>query len=291
MTVIIPTVALAERSDHLHRAIDSVLHQEDVDALPLVVVNGPEADRELVDELVHRTDIEFASLATANLPAALRAGRALVRAPCFAELDDDDVLLPNALATRMRVLASDPTIGVVVSNGIIRGGVEGDLPAIADTARTSADPLSALDAATWLSPGGALFRTSAVPPELFDGVPQYLEWTYLAVRLAQSCKLAFIPEPTFVRHINSPSSVWASDGCRLGLPAAIETVLTLDLPPSLRRVFETRWTAACHEAAVSHLRHGRVGPALAWHLRSLNTVRGWRYLPFTRKLLLGLVRA
>ena len=289
--MIIPTVALAERSDHLRRAIDSVLEQQDVDALPLVVVNGTKADRELVGELGRRDDIHLVSLATANLPAALRTGRALVRSPWFAELDDDDVLLPNALATRMRVLAGNPALGVVVSNGIIRGGAEGDLPAILDTTLTAADPLSALDAATWLSPGGALFRTSAVATELFDGVPQYLEWTYLAVRLAQSCNLAFIPEPTFVRHIDSPFSVWASDSCRLGLPAAIERVLTLDLPPRLRHVFETRLTAACHEAAVLHLRHGRVGSAITWHLRSLNTVRGWRYLPFTRKLLLGLVRA
>ncbi len=289
ITVIIPTVALVERTDHLHRAIDSVLQQEDVNALPLVVVNGTAADRELVHELSRRTDIEFASLATANLPAALRAGRALVRSPWFAELDDDDVLLPNALATRIRVLASDPTISAVVSNGIIRGGPEGDLPAITDTARTAAYSLSALDAATWCTP--RVEHCSARRPchgscsTACRNISNGPISRYASRNLASSPSFS---EPTFVRHTDSPFSVWASDGCRLGLPAAIEKVLTLDLPPSLRRVFETRLTAACHEAAVLHLRHGRVGSAITWHLRSLNTVRGWRYLPFTRKLLLGL---
>src|SRR5581483_7227130 len=48
---------------------------------------------------------------------ALRVARGLVAAPCYAFLDDDDELLPDALATRLRALREHPPAHVVVTTG------------------------------------------------------------------------------------------------------------------------------------------------------------------------------
>jgi hypothetical protein len=290
VTVIIPTLALAERAEHIRRAIDSVLRQKDVHAIPLVVVNGPWTDQSVVRGLRLRSDIRLTELPDASLPAALAAGRRLVATRWFAELDDDDLLLPEALTSRLRLLECDRALDAVVSNGIVRG-TNGDEPAIGDVERVASDPLAALGEATWLSPGSALFRTASVPAEFFDAVPQYLEWTYLAVRLAQSYQLAFLPEATFVHHLGTPHGIWGSTACTLGIPPALQRVLGLDLPSALRSTFAERLGEAWHQAAATHLRDGRVRAALDSHWRCLNSARGWRYLPFTGKLLVGLVTA
>ena len=290
VTVIIPTLALAERAEHIRRAIDSVLQQQDVHATPLVVVNGRWTDESVVRGLRSRTDIRLTELPDANLPAALAAGRRLVATRWFAELDDDDLLLPEALASRLRLLERDRALDAVVSNGIVRG-TTGDVPAIEDVEHVAGDPLAALGKATWLSPGSALFRTASVPPEFFDAVPQYLEWTYLAVRLAQSYKLGFLPEATFVHHLGTPHGIWGSAACTLGIPPALQRVLGLDLPSALRSTFAKRLGDAWHHAAAIHLHDGRLRAAMGSHWRCLISARGWRYLPFTGKLLIGLVTA
>ena len=69
VSVIVPTVA--SRAACVGRALDSVLAQKDVRVDPIVVANGPDCDPDLVDS------------------------------PYFAELGDDDLLLPGALAARM----------------------------------------------------------------------------------------------------------------------------------------------------------------------------------------------
>jgi glycosyltransferase involved in cell wall biosynthesis len=285
-----PTRALNERAEYIRRALDSVRRQRGVRAVPLVVVNGGRADPAVLHAL--RTDraIRLLELTVASLPRALAAGRRAVDTATFAELDDDDVLLPEALGARLHVLEKDADVDAVVANGFIRAGGS-EQRAIDGTAAVAADPLGALRIGNWLSPGAALFRTASIPPELFDALPQYLEWTYLATRLAQTYNLHFLDEPSFVHYVDTPLGVWNSADCTLGLPAAIQTLLMLELPTDLRRVFSRRHTDACHRAAAAQFRDGRVGAALRWHWRCINSESGWRYIPFTRKLLTGFVKA
>jgi hypothetical protein len=289
ITVIMPTLARAERAALLIRAIDSVLGQHGVRAVPLVVINGPEADAALVDALAERANVRTIRLPEADLPAALIVGRAAVDSAFFAELDDDDLLLPDALKLRLARLSADAEVGAVVSNGIGRAGGK-DALLLEDVAAVAADPLRALEARNWLCPGSVLVRTASVPPELFAGMPAYLEWTYLAIRLAQHCRLAFVEEPTFIHHTDTPHGTWASDACKLGLPAAFDRLLEIDLPPALRARLEQKRTSAVNAAARADLRAGRVWRAWAWHLRCLLCTDGWRYLPFTRRLIQGLFK-
>ncbi|HEU4616770.1 MAG TPA: hypothetical protein VFV10_01960 [Gammaproteobacteria bacterium] len=285
-----PTLARAERAPLLIRAIDSVLTQRGVRAIPLVVINGPGADADLVSSVVARRDIRTIRLHEASLPAAIIAGRAAVDSPFFSELDDDDLLLPDAFRLRLVPFSADADLDGVISNGIDRGRGR-DSPLFEDARALAADPLRALELRNWLCPGSMLLRSASVTAEIFGGMPAYLEWTYLAIRLAQHHRLAFIEQETFVHHTDTPQGTWTSEACKLGLPAAFDRTLELDLPRELRTRLEQKRTSAVNGAACADLRAGRVWRAWVWHLRCLLGNDGWRYLPFTRKLIQGLFKA
>jgi len=285
VSVIMPTLARAARGTLLRRALESVLAQAGVRAVPIVVLNGTERDPALAAELAARREVRLLDLAEADLPAALRAGRRAVDTAWFSELDDDDLLLPGALARRLACAASHPGCDAVVSNGLARDG-RGDRPLLHDVETIARDPLAALGERTWLSPGGALFRTEAVEPALFDGMPRFLEWTWLALRIAARRRpLAFLDEPTFVYHPGRPDSLWASDACTRELPAALDRLLGLELPGPLRRRLAERRAQALHAAAREALRRGALPAAWRCHVRSLRGPRGWRFLAFTARLL------
>jgi glycosyltransferase involved in cell wall biosynthesis len=288
ISVIVPTQARAERASQLLRALDSIVSQAGTVAVPIVIINGAERDPALVAALGRRTDLRLATLDTADLPAALRVGRSLVDTPYFAELGDDDVLLPNAFVRQLEAARAEPRADVIVANGIVRDPNERLV--IQDLAAVSADPLRALVAGNWLVPGAALFRTDRVPARLFDGMPHHLEWTYLAVRLTAHCRLHFINRATYVHSAGTPYSPRVSREFALGLPGALTRILELDLPADIRTIFERKLAAACHHAADSELRAGYLGSALHWHLRSLLKHRDWRRLPFGRKFLTAMWR-
>jgi hypothetical protein len=98
ITVFIPTLATAERARHLRKALDSVRAQRQAEARIVVIVNGDAFDPDLLHELERNTEVGVLRRPVADFPASLRAGRAVVESPFFAELDDDDELLPDALA-------------------------------------------------------------------------------------------------------------------------------------------------------------------------------------------------
>src|SRR5262245_51696166 len=121
VSVIIPTLARPERVPGLMRAIDNVTSQAGGLGLPIVVVNGPFAAPALRESLARRQDLRLITLAEPGLPRALRAGRAAVETAYFCVLDDDDELLPEALAIRLGAFEADPRADVVVTNGYLDG--------------------------------------------------------------------------------------------------------------------------------------------------------------------------
>jgi glycosyltransferase involved in cell wall biosynthesis len=284
ISVIMPTLASRERATMLVRAIDSVLAQDGVRGVPLVVVNGGVADPQLLAELRHRRDITLVELAEANLPAALRAGRCRVQTDYFSVLDDDDVLLPGALATRRACLQAVPEAGVVVTNGYLAGAGSRRLN-IEDFGPIEADPLHGLLDRHWLPPCAGFFRTSAVTADFFDGIPRYREWTYLALRLALALPIVFVPRPTFVYTTDTPDSLSKSPAYSLAGPPAIARMLQLPLPADVRARLRVRMAGDMHSASSHELEHGHYRAAWAWHWRSLTQPSGWRYLPFARHLL------
>lgn len=285
VSIIMPTMARRERAASLARAIHTVVSQEGAHGIPLVVVNG-DAAPEVLEPLRRRADIRLVVRDEANLPQALRAGRALVDTPYFAVLDDDDELLPGALRTRLDALAQAPGADVVVTNGFLAGAGRRVLN-VDDFQRICADPLRMLLERHWLPPCAGLFRTRAVTLDFFEEIPRYREWTYLALRLALALRICFAEQPTFVYRTDTPDSLSKSRAYCLAGPAAIRRMLELQLPDDVRATLRVRLAGDLHSASTRELDDGNFRAAWRWHLKSLAEPSGWRYLPYARNLLLG----
>ena len=283
VSVILPTVAVASRAACLDRALESVLTQTGIRVDPIVIVNGTDCDRDLVDALLRRRDIRVLRRPEAGLGNAIAAGREIVDAPYFAELDDDDLLLPGALATRVDRMEADPTIDVTVTSGYLRSA-RGDVLNVANISRCAQDPLRAIIDRMWLTPGAGLFRSATIPATYFSGMPPHLEWTYLAVRLALERRIAFLDSPTFVYSVDTPNSLSKSREHVLRQPGALQAVLRMALPRDVRQALRRKYVAALHGASVKDLERGRRAGAWKWHLRTLLHPYGWRYLTYTRHL-------
>jgi hypothetical protein len=289
VAVIIPTLALRERAGLLTRAIDSVIGQQGVASVPVVVVNGDRFDADLVGALVATPGLTLIKVEPADLPGALRIGRSAIRTPWFATLDDDDVLLPHALAVRREALLNEPAADVVVSNGYRSDG-SGTVLFQPDMAAVGHDPIGCLAHGNWLLPGSWLARTERVGPDLFDGMPRYLECTFLAIQFALRYRTIFLQEPTVHWDAATPGGEHLTDAAVLAQPAALQQLLSLDIPSQLRSTLRRNLAAAYHAAANHYLEHGDVRAAWRQHVRTLRLPHGRRHWPLSLKILLRAAR-
>ena len=283
ISVIMPTLARAQRAAGLYRAIDSVLTQEGVRALPIVVVNGDQFDPALLNRLRADSRIRLVERRDAGIPGAMRAGREAVTTPWFGALDDDDFLLPAALAPRIQVLLEHPEATAVVTNGY-RRTAEGDELHVTTPELVRRDPFGQLLERNWLLPGSWLCRSAAIGTEVFDEMPQFLECTYMAVRFAMSGRMLFLSEPTVVWHVGTADSASASRPHRLGSANALQQLLRLSLPAAFRAGVRRKFAEECHTISDIFRLEGNRREAWRWHLRSLRAPSGLRYLGFTRHL-------
>jgi glycosyltransferase involved in cell wall biosynthesis len=286
VTIVMPTLATAARGPYLRKAIDSVLSQAHVRAVPLVVANGDDCDPGMLRWLESNPDIRYLRIAPASMPDALYAGWQAVDTRYCGELDDDDELLPRALELRMRAFAETPDADAVVTDGIVRGAA-GDTGGFDDFDCIVADPLRSLVAAAWLLPGAALLRHDRIDASVFADIPPYLEWTYISLRLSLEYQVKFLPDKTVLHHVDLPFSIDRSSAATLARAGSMRRLLALALPPDVRRALQAKQTQAIHNAAVDCLARGQGADAWRWHLRSLTGRGGWRYLSYTRKLLFG----
>ena len=289
VTVIFPTLARQDRAPFLQRAIASVLAQEGVRAVPLVVINGDERDPGLVRQLTADPRLRITSVPERGIPEALQAGRDLVDTPWFSRLDDDDVMLPGALALRVATLEAQPGLDAVVTNGYRRDSA-GDTLHVIDATAVQRDPLGALLTSNWLLPGSWLCRTASIGSDVFRDAPHSLECTYLAVRLASRGRMVFLEQPTVVWHTDIPASESKSREWHLGEADALTRILELELPEDFRKGIRGKIAPACHSAASRFIAEGSPSEAWRWHIRSLKEPGGWRYLLYTRYVLTALAR-
>lgn len=284
-SVIIPT--LADRPEALHRAIASVVDQRAHRAVPIVVVNGPRADPDLLDALRRRTDIRLTMSERLGVSAARLHGRRLVDTPYFALLDDDDEFLPHALETRRQGFHDGP-VDVVVTNGYRQRPDPGNV-IIEKLSEAAIDPSMSMLERNWLASAGALFATDTVGEDMLDGLPDYLELTVLGYRLALQRRLRFLDVPTFIIH--EDAEVRATQGRRYGLeaPAALQLMESFTSRPDLRRRLRDKRCRALHRCAELHLEAGAIAAAWQSHLDSLK-LGGARYIPYTSAFAAALVR-
>jgi glycosyltransferase involved in cell wall biosynthesis len=288
ISVLIPSLADTARAALLDRAIASVLKQEGVDATPTVVVNGARRDPNVIAWLKRQSAVGLVELPfNCGLPEARLAGRDAVDAPFFATLDDDDVFLPHALATRLQPMLADDGVDVVITNGYrdTAGVQELTDPHIE---RFQSDPLEGLMESNWLNGDGGLFRTSSIGREFFVDLP-VIEWTHVAFKLAQSRKIRFINTPTFINY-RQPNSSSQSKRYSLERPHALREMLRWRMPPSIRRQLRQKYVMALHDTSADMLERQDFVAAWGYHLESIAQPGGVRYLGYTRHIILRHLR-
>lgn len=283
VTVIVPTLAEAQRAVGLRRAIATALASTGVSVSVIVVVNGSRFSGELLEELRGRADISVIQIPEASLAAACREGRKVVQTPLFAFLDDDDELIQDGLRVRRDTLLENPQCVASVCAGYREVGGE-LLPCVENLVDAARDPFGSLATGNWLASCGGLYRTASVPPEVFDGVPRYYEWTFVAYRILCIGRLSFVFAPAYVIH-DTPGSESKSREYFRSQRGALLRILELNLPPRAKRGVLQRLGRAEHDLADAALQSGRWLEAIRFHLRSLTRPAGLRYLTATRHFL------
>jgi len=289
VTIIIPTRGLRERAVSLAAAIESALCQCDVRPVVIVVLNGPRRDPTVERSLRADPRIRLVVRERASLPAALATGRAMVETPWFTALDDDDLLVPNAVSLRLHALDQRPECAAVVTNGWRRNGT-GDTLQVSPHHDVTADPVRAMLAHNWLLPGSWLCRSDRVGADVFEAMPDFLECTYLGLRLASEHQIVWLDTPSVIYTVGSPSAESSSRAYVLGQVTALRRIIALPLPNDVRRTLRSRIAGAYHAAADHELQVGALGAAWQWHVRSLLQPSGWRYAPFLRHLVRATIR-
>ena len=283
ISVIIPTLAEAKRHASLLRAIDSILSQEGVHAIPIVVVNGNRFDPSLVEQLEKLEGIKLHMEATSGLVNAHVVGRSLVETPYFSFLDDDDEYLSHALRIRLDVMRLSDQVDLVVSNGYRFDGEMRSISAhkLEDAKR---DPFLALLDNNWLTSCGGLYRAKKIDVHFFEDAPEYAEWTYLAFKIAISHEVAFVDNPSYVIN-DTDGSVSKSTNYNSALADVMARILALPLPSHIRPKVRRKYGSALHDLSSNCLQTSERKKALKCHLKSLCQPGGLRFFLYTRKFL------
>jgi glycosyltransferase involved in cell wall biosynthesis len=287
ISIVIPTIAVTERRDGLYRAIGSIVEQQGVDALPVVVVNGSRFDPALVAELAADPRIHLLQIAEGNVSRARHAGLLASTRPFFGFLDDDDELLPGGLAARHARFADD--VDVVVSNGyfLTRQDEQTEIVPRDIMARIEADPLGAFMDCNWFSAASGLFRAASIPASLFDFDLRFYECTFIALRLMdQRARIRFCETFGFRMHQSTPDSATKTKAYVRAQPDFVRRMRTF-------RRFGTAYDRHCVRKLANSLNlvsrlereWGHYHRAWFAHLQCLAS-GGLRFLPYTRHLLM-----
>jgi hypothetical protein len=284
-TIIIPTLALAERTDSLNRAIESIKRGNKCAPKVLVVVNGTRFDATLVTKLQARADIELIQIPTPSSPEAILAGRQAISTAYFGFLDDDDEYLPGAVDVRLQLLATHPQASVVVTNGYRHRNGE-DFISMEQLAGISDDPFAALFRENWLASCGGLFRTDYLPADLFKDSPRHIHWTWLAFRMMEAGKQVIVLDIPTYRINETSGSASKSETYLLCHIELYRRMLASVSRSDIAEILKVRLPNAYHQISEYYLTRGSLRSAWAAHLSSLRFRSGWKFFPYTRKLFL-----
>jgi glycosyltransferase involved in cell wall biosynthesis len=287
LTIIIPTTAELRRAETLTRAIKSCFLQAELQVKVIVVVNGDQAEKVIIDTLSNNKDISVLQLEEGNAPKARLAGLKKVETDYFGFLDDDDEFFKDALAGPLKLLVNQVKADAVIMPGL-KKLIESEVkkPILNFFPECNEDPYVALLKGNWLASCGGIYRKSSVEPRVFENLPLYFEWTYTALRLSESYSLYFYQIPTFVIH-QTTGSLSATTGYELfEVDFLLDVTKNYQIPNSLKNHFKKKLASKYNTLANFSLKRGERKRAAIYHLKCLSSSRfGLQYLAWTRHLL------
>lgn len=282
VTVIIPTTCDVRREASIFRALNSVQMQVGPTIDLVIVVNGANVDEGLYLRLC-KTGARILRLAEGNVSKARFAGVQSINGEFFSFLDDDDEFLDDAMAYRLSLFSEG--IDCVVTNGWEHDAQDQRLvrPEVARLANR--DPAHAFLVQNWFASPGSMFRRATVQASVFDISHRFFEWTWLFFSLVAAGKtFKYDDAVTYRVWKDTPMSASRTMEYREASVGFLADLLKLPLEASVLSELRRKYQTALNSCSLMRLeerdRHG------AWiaHVNCLKA-GGWRYLPFTRKLL------
>jgi len=291
VSVIIPTICSKTRAVSLTRAIDSVFLSVNLDIQVIVVVNGEKYDLEAIKALEGDSRLTVIMLTEGNVSLARYEGLIKSTGEFFCFLDDDDELLPNGLTLRANFLKNNNAVDVVVTNGFVSNAGE-DIPLVlSDKAeQINANKERAFLEQNWFASCAPLFRASSINPEIFKIDLKYFEWTYIFFLLiSHNINIYYISALGYKKYEDNQGSVSKSSEYFLAYPDFLLKLYDLDLSLNVKKNVRKKYLTALNALANHELSFGLLRRAWGTHFECI-THGGWRFLPFTRHLVVALVR-
>ncbi len=284
ITVIIPSLGLAERGSAIKRAVDSILIQSNVNARVIIVINGNRFSPDMLAQFNDMERVKVTYIKDANISSARLEGRDLVTTPYFCFLDDDDVILPNGLRTRVKAFEDDPTLDVVATKGYM--DIAGKLnPVYTDYLRHDDDCLKALTEINWLTSCGGLYRSETVTRDIFTDLPPSMEITMIAFKVAERYRVKRLNDITFIVYTSAGERLSQTDHYLDNIAKVLELMKTGTNRADIRYAFARRLGDHAHYLADRALKQGSMHTAWGYHFESLKAPGGLKYLTYTRHLI------
>jgi hypothetical protein len=139
----------------------------------------------------------------------------------------------------------------------------------------------------WLVPGAFVFRTSSVPSSMFNPRWNNMEWTRLAFELCGEKKRLHFLDVSTMRYHDTPGSLSKHvrhHEAELQLLAEVKQDTRLE--GEARQAAGYKYLRTLHNLSMAYRRQHQWRRAWVCHLRSLRWPYTFKYLAFSRKLLL-----
>lgn len=283
ISVIVPTTCDARRTDLIYRAVGSVLTQGGIDIELILVVNGSRVDETLLTQL-STLALKVLRLSEGNVSKARYRGLQASTGEFFSFLDDDDEFLPGAMVHRFGLFGDG--VDCVVTNGWER--TNEDRPLVTDRVASLANqaPDHAFLIQNWFASPGSMFRKSSLDISIFNIEHKFFEWSLLFFRLLSASKtIRYDNAITYRKWEDNPTSASRTMKYKLANADFLGELCEMNLRPEIIAELRKKYQTALNSKSLLHLSLGQRLEAWRAHLQCVKA-GGWRYLPFTRKLLL-----
>ncbi|MES1981090.1 MAG: glycosyltransferase family 2 protein [Pseudomonadota bacterium] len=287
VSVIVPTTCEKTRSEFIERAIASILDQAGAELDVIIVVNGDRLDTALLNQLESTAQLRVIRIAEGNVSVARYAGVANARGSFFCFLDDDDEFLPGAIKQRLDIFDRFPDADIVVTNGYVFTDHDEPLVTQPLESQINGNPAKSFLNCNWFASPASLFRANRIEPAIFDMKYKYFEWTYLFfLLLSQRKSIRFDSCLTYRIYRDHSYSVSKSTEYYSSYPAFLLALNDLPLDTPIRKIISGKYAASLNSLSNMQMSQGCLRQAWIAHIKCL-IHGGWRYLPYTRHLLLA----
>lgn len=289
VSVVIPTTLSKLRWPLLQRLLKG-LANEGADEV-LVVVNGPDVDPDALIALEEWPAVRIIRLGSVGLRQSRYEGTAAARGTFIQFADDDDELFPGAISSRRELLRDLPSARLVVSRGYLtRAGVTREFPSYRLT--EVSDPQFSLLVENWNGTAVcAMYRRSEELKDLMFNAPGSMEWTVIGFDLARSIEHVGVLDDLQYHIHDTPGSLSKQLEYMVGESDSLSRMLEIPMSNQSKSLLLRKLASSRHDCARAFLSEHRYYEAWSWHLRSLRSRGGMRFLKFTIRLLLALPRS